>query len=97
MKITVSLRLKGKISPDLKRKLVGHGFQFFLRNRIENEYKPIEGDEVNSVTLDENSELVFIYNGYDLSEFEIESLYKLVARIQKAKSFMESNIRTAKE
>lgn len=97
MKITVSLRLKGKISPISKRKLISHGFQVFLQNRIENKYKPIKGNEVNSVTLDENSELVFIYNGDNLSEFKAESLYNLVARIQKTKGFMESDIHTTKE
>lgn len=97
MKMTISLRLNGKISPISKRKLIGHGFQVFLQNNIEKRYKPIKGNEVNSVTLDENSELVFIYNGDDLSEFKTETLYNLVAHIQKAKGFVESSIRTTKE
>lgn len=97
MKITVSIRLKGKISPISKRKLISHGFQVFLRNNIEKRYKPVKGNEVNSVTLDENSELVFIYNGDDLSEFKTESIYNLVTHIQKAKGFVEASIRATKE
>jgi hypothetical protein len=96
MRKAITVHLERRCSFELRKKLIEYGFQFFTYKRVENEYEPIDEKYLSKkiLRLDAPYELVGIYNGNDLSTYELEKLHQLLKTVHKDKSFIESTVHT---